>query len=243
MLAVETHPLGIYFLCIRLAEHITEVFGRAAQDIGIFKVFQQRRHQLDSFVGMGAAEVYIVIDNGSPLTGQLQEAFYLIAEHRCNGKIGTYHHNVVRLYIGHLHLQTLVRIVLVEKILRIVPFVQESQRYRRFTVRKYVYTVGTYSVVPHILQNDPSYPVVPGFADKGDIYPHPSQRNHGIINGSSGYSCLWLVVPEQDVEDGFADTDYFSIHRLILIRCIIYSVHASVLPDSLHDGACCILRW
>ena len=65
---IETHLMLIDLVRIGHAEHIAEVFRRTTDDVGILEVFQDGRHQLDGFVGMGATEIDIIVNDGSGLT-------------------------------------------------------------------------------------------------------------------------------------------------------------------------------
>ena len=70
--------------------------------------------------------------------------------------------------------------------------------------------VGRDIVLTHELQDDVPYTVIAGFADETDVYSHPSQGYDAVEYRASRYGCGRLVTSEDDVEDSFSDTDYFS---------------------------------
>lgn len=210
----------INLISIRLAEHILEILGRASQNIRILKVLNDSRHQLDRLIDMRTAEVHIVINNGSRLMCLVEQLLYLVAQHRCNGKIRTNHDDIVSRHVGHIHIQSLTGIIFIEDIFGIIVFIQKSQRYRRFSFREYIYIRRIYSIVPHVSQNHLSYTVVSRFTDKSNILPHSSQRDHGIIHRTTRHSSFRLSVAEKNVENRFSNTDNLS-HKSLLIYYLL----------------------
>ena len=199
------HPVGV---CQPV--HVEEIFFRAAHDVRILQVFDDGRCQLDGLFLVGRAEVGVVVDDGPCRACPVQEFQHLIAQHRVQCVVGTQHHHVVLLYLGECHIQPLGGVILVEDIFCIAVLVQESQRYGRLAVGKDIDVVRRDMVLAHEAQNQVAHAVIARLADETYRDARAPQRHDSVEHRPSGHCGRGLLVAEDDVEDGFADTDYFS---------------------------------
>ena len=139
---------------------------RAAHDVGHFQILQDVRRQFHHLVLMRWAEVHIIIENGSLLTGIVQKTLHLRTDYRIDGIIGTEHHDVVFLHVGHHEVQLVVGMILVEQVFRIVLLVEERQRQRRLRIREHIDILCAHPVFLEERDNHLAHAVIARLADK-----------------------------------------------------------------------------
>ena len=188
---------------------------RAAHDVGQFQVLQDVGRQFHHLVLVRRAEVHVVIQDGPFLSRIVQKALHLRADHRIDCKIGTEHHDVILLHVGHHEVQLVVRMILIEQIFRVVLLVEEGQRQRRLRIREHIDVLGSHAVLFQERDNHLAHAVVARLADKLCRNAGASQRNHGIIGAASRHGADRLVILEDDVEHRLSDSDYFS-HAILI---------------------------
>ena len=79
------------------------------------------------------------------------------------------------------------------------------------------------------------------FTNKQHRNAHPPQRNHSIKYGSSRNSRIRFFISENDVEDCFTNTYYFS--HFMIICLLIYFVRGFLSLNSRHDAVWHNRHW
>ena len=103
----ETRTVEVYLFLEYLGsignaiEHL-EVFVRTFYDIGILEIFDNGTHELDGLASMIAAEIDIVVDDGTRTACFIEQGFYLVAHLGVEGIVGAEEDDVVALYRGTL---------------------------------------------------------------------------------------------------------------------------------------------
>ena len=179
--AIETYIVLINLVRIVYLEKILKILGRASQNIRIFKILKHSRHQFYCLRHVIATEIHVIIYNGAIVLSLIHNLFYFVTQQRRDSIIRAYHQYIILSYLRHFHVKSQFRIILVEYIFRIVPFVKESQRHRRFTVWKHIHAVCLHTVFTHIFKNNLPYPVIPSLTDESHIHTHSSERYYAII--------------------------------------------------------------
>ena len=156
------------------------------------------------------AEVGVVVDDGLLLARLLQQLHHLLAQHGVQGVVRANQYDVVFLQAGEGHVEPLHRVVLVEEVFRIAVLVQEGERHGRLAVGQDIDVVRGDVVVAHEAQDDVAHAVVPGLADEVDRHARAAEGYDGVEDRASGHSRRGPVVAEDDVQQGFAYSDYFS---------------------------------
>ena len=114
-------------------EHL-EVFVGTTHNIGILEVLDDSTHQFDCLTGMIAAEVDIVVDDGTRTASLIEQCGHLISHVGIEGIVGAKKHDVIALYLRTLPVGTPTERLLVEGVGGVVIRIEEGQGDGRLAV-------------------------------------------------------------------------------------------------------------
>ena len=174
-------------------------------------------------MGVGLAEVGVVIDDSPSLPGVLHEVHDAVAGVGVEGVIGAEEDDVVRLNVGQGHVRPPLGAVRVEHIVRALPLVEEGQRDGAEALGKAIHVVRRHAVLLHEIPDDPAHAIVAQLTDERRLHAHPTERDERVEDRSAGQGRVRLSIAEENVEDGLANADHAShASASFLLSCRLF---------------------
>ena len=210
VLTIKRYLRTIETIGIRLVEHHLKIFLAASDHISQLQVLKDIRRNLHHLTGMRGTEIHVIIQDSTPIMGIFQKGEYLWTNHRIHRIKRAEHYDIISLNIREVEVEPIVRMILIEDILRIVLLIQESQWDRGLRLRKDTHTTGIHMIVFQETDNSLSHPIVTRLTDKCRIHANTPQWDQTVEHRTAWNSTYRLFVFENDVENRFTYTNYLT---------------------------------
>lgn len=178
VLTVRTYVLGIDVLgrCAagKRTEYVVEIFRGASYYVGISYILHYVGIELADFVGVGLAEVEVIVYDGSSLVCQGDEFPGLLPENGIEDEVGAHHDYVVLADFGPYDVEACLGIVLEELVFGIVVLVEPCKGDRCTAVFVDTYVGVVDSVLAEEVHYDVAWTVVSRLADEGGVHSESS---------------------------------------------------------------------
>ena len=189
---------------IALAKQHLEVIGTAAHYAAPAAVVLDGGQERLQLVAVAAAEVDIVVDDGSPGRGMAQHVLHQRPHTAARGKIRAVEQHVVSVYLGQCPLLGSLGLLLVEYIRGISVVVQIGQAHRTLHVGTHGTVVCVHMVGAHEVQSLPSHDVGSRVAHEHAGHSCTPHTHYAVETAPAVDGSLRLSVAEYDVHDGLA---------------------------------------
>lgn len=208
--AIEAHLIGIDF--VRVVEFVDdlEVLTGATHDVSILQVLEIVGRDTHHLILVRRAEVDIVIDDSSMGTGIVEEPYNLWTDDGVDGVEGAKDDDVVRMDVRIDKVELVVGMILIEDVLGIVVFIEESQGDRRLRVGKDVDIISIDAIIFQKLDDVLPYPVTACLTDECRCHAGSGQRDDGIERRATGISSDRLLILKDYIENGLTDSYNFT---------------------------------
>ena len=164
------------------------------------------------------AKVHIIIEPCTRFMCNTQQTAHNRTYGRIDREERTEEHHVILIYPRQFTVHTNRRMVFIEYILRIVVFIQESQRYMRLDLLMATNIFRRHTIVKQIAANQVAHMVTSHLCHHGARHASPSERNNTVECRAARNSLLGLVVLEQNIQHCLTYTYYTFFGHII--RCL-----------------------
>ena len=150
----------------------------------------------------------------------VKHSLHLRTYDRINSIEGTYQQYVIRRNLGHSHLQLVIGVVLVKHIFRIVALVKKRQGQRRLDTLEHAHAAAIDAVLLQKRHYHLSDAVGTCLTNKDSRHTDASKRHQRIICAAARNSIHRMIVAEDYVENGLANTNNFP-HKIVFQKAKI----------------------
>ena len=154
------------------------------------------------------AEVDIIIEPRASIVRFAK----VLAHHRTNdridGKERTEKDDVFLRHLRQSYVQQICGMVFIELVLRVVMFVQKSQRDMRLGIRMAAHILVRDTVPTQEMANHIAYMVTSRLRNHGACHSGATQRHDAVEGRTARHGFLRLVILEQDIQHRFSYSDY-----------------------------------
>jgi len=170
LLAIERY-LGVVDL-IGIAELVKyfKVLVTAPDNVGVLEILEVVGCDLHHLIAMGRPEVDVVVDDGTVVSGIVEQSDDLRTNHGIDGKKRSEDHDVIGMDVGIDKIELVVRMIFVEDIVCVVVVVEKGERHRRLRFGEDIDVGGIHAVVLEKTDDILSDTVVAGFTDESGVH-------------------------------------------------------------------------